>query len=187
MSHHDKRLRMLPLALLTAALMAGCNNASEQSSPAPTSTASQSQVTAVKHAQPAPVVHVNLDNHGRALRGYDAVAYFNDHQAIQGDEQYNVLWNDARWWFSSAANRDAFVKEPEKYAPAMGGFCTFGVVLGKKFDGDPSVWSITDGHLYVFLNEDVKVKFYQDENGNFQKVKSNWPTIEHQSPESLGN
>jgi len=45
---------------------------------------------------------------------------------------------------------------PEKYAPAFGGYCVFGVSVGKKFVGDPEVWRLVDGKL--FLNLDVNIQ-----------------------------
>ncbi|MEA5471074.1 hypothetical protein VB714_19525, partial [Spirulina sp. 06S082] len=65
------------------------------------------------------------------------------------------------------------------------GYCTFGVVLGKKFDGDPNVWSLYENKLYVFLNEEVKTKFFQDTKGNLEKVTATWPKISSKSPADL--
>ena len=31
----------------------------------------------------------------------------------------------------------AFKQDPDRYVPQYGGFCAFGVSVGKKFDGDP--------------------------------------------------
>ena len=31
-------------------------------------------------------------------------------------------WNDAKWYFASQANRDLFIKDPERYAPQYGGY-----------------------------------------------------------------
>ena len=74
----------------------------------------------------------------------------------------------------------------EKYAPKNGGYCTFGVVLKKKFDGDPNVWHVKDDSLYVFLNDEVKKKFLADEKGNLEKVTANWPEIKDTPKEELG-
>ncbi len=134
--------------------------------------------------QPNPI-ETNLDEQGRALRGYDPVAYFSDGKAIPGRTELSLSWNNSQWLFSSPENRDKFVNDPKKYAPANGGYCTFGVVLRKKLDGDPEVWSLLNGYLYIFLNEDVKDKFFQDEGGNLRKVIQNWPLIRDKAPEEL--
>ncbi|MEM9220753.1 MAG: YHS domain-containing (seleno)protein [Cyanobacteria bacterium P01_F01_bin.150] len=131
------------------------------------------------------LVHLNLDEEGIALRGYDPVAYFTEGEPVKGQKNYSFVWNDATWYFATAENRDLFSQEPEKYEPANGGYCTFGIVLRKKFDGDPQVWSVIKSRLYVFLNEDVQQKFLQDSTGNLQKVSANWPTIQFKAPEEL--
>jgi len=128
---------------------------------------------------------INVDEEGRALHGYDPVAYFTNGEPQAGDLQFTATWNGATWYFVNAENRDAFLENPEKYAPANGGYCTFGVVLGKKFDGDPNVWSIYNEDLFVFLNEEVKEKFLQDVEGNMAKVQDNWTSIMDKSPEEL--
>ena len=131
------------------------------------------------------LVHMNLDEEGIALRGYDPVAYFTEGEPVEGQKTHSFVWNDATWYFATAENRDAFSQDPEKYAPANGGYCTFGIVLRKKFDGDPQVWSVLKSRLYVFLNEDVQQKFLQDSAGNLQRVSANWPIIQFKDPEEL--
>ena len=130
-------------------------------------------------------LETNLDEQGRALRGYDPVAYFSEGKAIPGQTEFSLSWNNSTWLFSSPENRDEFVNNPKQYAPANGGYCTFGVVLGKKFDGDPEVWSLLNGYLYIFLNEEVREKFFQDEVGNLRKVVKNWPLIKDKAPDEL--
>ncbi len=128
---------------------------------------------------------INLDEQGRALRGYDPVAYFEVGSPIEGTGEFRFTWKGAEWQFVSAENRSKFEQNPEKYAPANGGYCTFGVVLSKKFDGDPEVWTLFKNRLYVFLNEEVKGKFLQDTAGNMEKIGKNWPKIEAIAPENL--
>lgn len=128
---------------------------------------------------------INVDEQGRALRGYDPVAYFTDGEAILGQEAHRFSWNGTEWFFATAENRDRFTQNPTHYAPSNGGYCTFGVVLRKKLDGNPEVWSIFNGDLYVFLNEEVREKFLQDKTGNLARVTENWPQIQDKSPEEL--
>lgn len=158
-------------------------NISQTKAVAATSSPSIPQAKSVQAAK--RLVHVNLDEEGIALRGYDPVSYFTEAEPIKGQKSYSVVWNNATWYFTSAENRDLFSQAPKKYAPANGGYCTFGIVLGKKFDGDPQVWSVIKSRLYVFLNEEVQSKFLQDSTGNLQKVTANWPVIQFKSPEEL--
>ncbi len=141
-------------------------------------------------AEPAPIVNMlqrpelNLDERGRALRGYDPVAYFTEGKAILGDEAIRETWDGADYMFATEANRAAFVEQPQRYLPAHGGFCTFGIVLEKKFDGDPEVWVLHDDELHVFLNQEVRGKFLSDES-NFARVEANWPRIRDQTAQEL--
>lgn len=65
---------------------------------------------------------VNKDIFGVAIKGYDTVAYFKEGRAVKGKSQFEFTWQDAQWRFSSAANRDLFAADPERYAPQYGGF-----------------------------------------------------------------
>jgi YHS domain-containing protein len=172
---------LLTLGILTIG-MSGCRSQSE----IPNAESLQKSVVHPETVQAEEnLVHMNLDEEGIALRGYDPVSYFTEGEPVKGQEAYSLVWNDAAWYFATAENRDLFSSEPEKYAPANGGYCTFGIVLRKKFDGDPKVWSVIKSRLYVFLNEDVQQKFLQDSTGNLQKVSANWPVIQFKSPEEL--
>ena len=132
-----------------------------------------------------PSVRINVDEQGRALRGYDPVAYFTEGKATQGQEEYSLVWEGTRWLFSTPEHRQQFLQNPEQYEPENGGYCTFGVVLSKKLDGDPEIWSIFDGYLYIFLNEEVREKFLQDKTGNLARVIENWPQIRDEAPSDL--
>jgi YHS domain-containing protein len=49
---------------------------------------------------------------------------------VPGDEEFSYQWKEAEWWFSSAAHRDAFAEDPERYAPQYGGFCAYAASQG---------------------------------------------------------
>lgn len=105
---------------------------------------------------------VNVDTAGIALQGYDPVAYFTDGKPTKGQPEYSAQHAGATYHFASAAHRDAFLQEPAKYAPAFGGFCAMGVVMEKKLDGDPSLWRIVDGKLYLNVNEAASKRWQED-------------------------
>ena len=128
---------------------------------------------------------LNVDELGRAVRGFDVVAYHQGGQAVSGDGAFSHRWGDADWLFSTAENRDAFAQEPERYAPANGGYCTFGVVLKKKLDVDPEIFLVEQDQLYLFLNPEVKEKFMADKDGNLQLVSAQWPEIAAKHPNEL--
>lgn len=121
-----------------------------------------------------------------ALKGYDAVAYFNDGNAVEGAEQFTYEWNGAKWRFASAANRDSFAGDPEKYAPQYGGYCAWAVGHGYTAKGDPEAWKIVDGKLYLNYSKDVQAKWVQDIPGYIEKGDQNWPNFLKDKPEHRG-
>ena len=65
---------------------------------------------------------LNKDKSDIAIKGYDPVAYFAENRALKGKEEFEYLYEGARWRFSSAAHRDLFAADPEHYMPQYGGF-----------------------------------------------------------------
>ncbi|MEM9215732.1 MAG: YHS domain-containing (seleno)protein [Cyanobacteria bacterium P01_F01_bin.150] len=173
----------LLLGLVVTIAMGGCTQSSQSSSEVPDAGLSAAQTEGVKASA---INHsINIDEKGRALRGHDPVAYFTKGEPVKGSPEFSFQWNDAEYYFATAENRDKFISNPAQYAPANGGYCTFGVVLAKKFDGDPAIWSVHKNRLHVFLNQEVQEKFLQDESGNLKRVAENWPIIQDKSPEEL--
>ena len=114
---------------------------------------------------------------GLAVHGYDVVAYFRGKGPTRGSDKYATAHAGATFRFASQENLDTFKTEPSKYEPAYGGFCAYGVALGKKFDGDPRFWKIVDGKLYLNLNADIQKEWSKEERPNITKADSNWAAI----------
>ena len=112
-----------------------------------------------------------------ALKGYDAVAYFTESAPVKGDDDFAYEWNGAKWLFSSAENRDAFVADPERYAPQYGGYCAWAVSQGYTASGDPKVWAIVDGKLYVNYDKKIGERWQQDTAGFIEAADENWPRV----------
>lgn len=113
-----------------------------------------------------------------AIRGYDPVAYFNEGKPMKGAAEHTYDWNGVTWKFASAANRDAFAAEPERYAPKYGGYCAWAVSQGYTAEIDPDAWKIVDGALYLNYSAGVQKKWAQDIPGNIAAAEGNWPKIE---------
>ncbi|MEM9174016.1 MAG: YHS domain-containing (seleno)protein [Myxococcota bacterium] len=94
--------------------------------------------------------HYDLDG-GLAIDGYDPVAYFTEGRATRGDAQYEVRFQGATYRFASAANRDAFDADPDRYRPAYGGWCAYAMSSGGQTSPDPTNFIIDDdGRLFLF-------------------------------------
>lgn len=124
-------------------------------------------------AQKSDIYVVN----GKAIGGYDPVAFFSSGKAVKGNEKFAYSWHGAQWLFATAQNLDSFKASPEKYAPQYGGYCAYGAAEGHKAPTQPDTWTIVDGKLYFNYNKDVKQLWVKDQEGNIKKADENWPNI----------
>lgn len=123
---------------------------------------------------------------GLAVHGFDPVAYFADGKPAQGSAEFSVVHGDATYRFASARNMKAFRANPDKYVPAFGGYCAYGVAVGAKFDGDPRYWKIVDGKLYLNLNREIQDTWLKNVPGYLDQANGIWKKIRHTDPASLG-
>src|SRR5688572_13139968 len=68
-----------------------------------------------------------IDKDKLANGGYDLVAYFTDNAPVKGSKQFVHEINGVKYQFASAAHRDLFKSNPEKYLPVCDGYCAWGV------------------------------------------------------------
>ena len=140
-----------------------------------------SLVLALAAAAPAAAVDEVFRTEEGAIRGYDPVAYHRLQQPVAGKPEFSHRWNDAEWHFVDAANRDAFAKDPVKYAPAFGGYCAFGASRGYKVSTEPAAFAIVDGVLYLNYSQPVQQTWNQDRPGYIAKAKQEWLTLESEA------
>jgi hypothetical protein len=115
-----------------------------------------------------------------AAGGYDVVAYFTAGRPVIGSPSFEHAWKGAKWRFATAASRDAFAAEPERYAPAYGGHCAWAASQGYRASGSPHAWRIVEGRL--FFNYDARVHRIWEGNiaGFVDSADRNWPAIVRQ-------
>lgn len=135
-----------------------------------------------------PAGHVSAQQQGKApvftdfksklaLDGHDPVAYFKAGKPLKGNPAHTLSWNGATWHFASAENKAAFAAKPEAFAPQYGGYCAWAVSEGYTAKGDPSVWRIVDGKLYLNYNASVQKGWEKDVPGRIAKGDRNWPAV----------
>ena len=112
-----------------------------------------------------------------AVSGYDPVAFFTDSKPVNGSPFITAEHRGATYYFASEEHKKLFTENPDKYAPQFGGYCAFGVGLGKLFPVDIRTWQVRDGKLYLNLNGDILKKFNADFEGNVAKAGKNWPGL----------
>ncbi len=120
-----------------------------------------------------------------AVQGYDVVSYQTGKRPIRGNGNFVAVYDGATYQFSSTANQKLFENNPEKFAPAYGGYCAFGASVGKKFIGDPEVWRVVDGKLYLNLDTGIQAEWLKDVPGRIQIADAKWRSIRDKNPASL--
>ncbi|MEO1328525.1 MAG: YHS domain-containing (seleno)protein [Pseudomonadota bacterium] len=129
-----------------------------------------------------------VDASGYAASGYDVVAYRSLQQApvgqpqpeaVPGKAEFTADWNGAKWAFASAENRDAFLSNPEYYAPQYDGHCAYGASIGNggkggKVPGNPNLWRIVDDKLYLNINTAVVGFWEENVPGHIKTADGNW-------------
>ncbi len=127
---------------------------------------------------PTQAAVLNLNEQGVMISGFDPVNYFTLGEPRKGSPELTTQHNGATYWFSSAENLALFRADPDRYTPEYGGFCSYGVRIGQKFDVDPYAWSIRDGRLFLQLDPGTRVVWQEDEAENVRIADILWPTVQ---------
>lgn len=112
-----------------------------------------------------------------AVGGFDSVAYHTQRVPVRGTPSFRVSWRGAEWRFSTAANRDAFVKEPSRYAPQFGGYCALAAAYGQKAPGDPRVFRLVNGKLYLNRDTSAQSQWDRDQANLIRQGEQKWPSV----------
>jgi len=60
-----------------------------------------------------------------AIQGYDPVSYFKQNKAMKGKKEIFATYDGVIYQFSSATNKEAFLKNPASFEPQYGGWCAY--------------------------------------------------------------
>lgn len=112
-----------------------------------------------------------------AVAGYDTVAYHKEMKPVPGKDEFMYTWKGAVWRFASKENLDAFVSNPDKYAPQYGGYCAYAVAHNGLSPGNPRHWKIVDGKLYLNIDGSVQTKWERQQDDFIKRGDTNWPTV----------
>jgi YHS domain-containing protein len=126
-------------------------------------------------AKTAPV-YTGLFNNV-AVSGYDPVAYFTAGRPMKGDPKFKTTYQGAEFRFASAANLAKFKANPAAFAPQYGGYCAWAVSQGYTASGDPNVWKIVGGKLYLNYNAEIGQRWSANIPGFIKSGDANWPKL----------
>lgn len=128
-----------------------------------------------------------IDSTGFAVSGFDVVAYHdleqasvnsNQPAAIPGKAHITAEYNGATFAFASEKNRKTFLQNPAKFAPQYDGHCAYGVAVNNKVPGNPNLWRIVDGKLYLNITKTIADRWVKDIPGNLARSEVIWPELE---------
>jgi YHS domain-containing protein len=135
-----------------------------------------------------------VDPTGFAVSGYDVVAYFDLPQAevgqaqpaaVPGKKNITSTYNGATFSFSSEQNKARFDADPASFVPQYDGHCAYGAAKGGKVPGNPNLWRIVDGKLYLNITPNVVGFWEEDIPGNLELSETNWVSLEPQAASEM--
>ncbi|WP_445452809.1 YHS domain-containing (seleno)protein [Flavobacterium sp. 25HG05S-40] len=116
-----------------------------------------------------------------AIQGYDPLAYFTQKKAVKGKSTIAASFEGVTYYFSTTANKDAFVKNPVAYEPQYGGWCAYAMgANGEKVEINPETFKIVDGKLNLYYNaffNNTLKSWNKDEVNLKNKADANWKKI----------
>lgn len=136
-------------------------------------------------AQSGLLPRLNTADNGLWVDGYDPVAYFVDGKAIEGSSKFTHSHAGAIFRFASQAHKDLFIKDPERYLPAYGGWCAYAMgAKNEKVEVDPETFKIKNGKLYLFYNRfftNTLDDWNEDEQRLLPAADRNWAAFKHRN------
>ena len=110
------------------------------------------------------------------LEGHDAVAYFTRGAAISGQPSITSRHRGLVWRFASTENQAEFERNPSKYMPQFGGYCSNGINYAVPWGGGgaENTWRVYRGKLYVFGGQKARDHFEMETELNLQRAHHYW-------------
>jgi hypothetical protein len=92
---------------------------------------------------------------------------------VPGLPEIEYEWDERRYRFASAADRELFKADPARYAPQFSDFCAMSLANGELVEANPENWLISDGKLYIFGKTVGPALFQHDLAGNVARANQN--------------
>jgi hypothetical protein len=114
---------------------------------------------------------------GLAIHGFDPVAYFSEAKPVPGKAECEHLFSGATWRFRNEGNRAAFIAAPDAYLPRFGGYDALAMARGVAVPGNPLVWLMFAGRLYLFHSSQSRAAFAADPRTAVAAADETWPQV----------
>lgn len=125
----------------------------------------------------AAIAQYNLSEGTLALKGHDPVAYFESGKPQPGKPEFTSRYRGVTYRFTSSDSRVKFADNPEKYAPAYGGWCATAMAEGRRVEIDPGNFKVTNGRLFLFYKGwlgDARKEWNKDEENLTARADEHW-------------
>ena len=100
---------------------------------------------------------------GLALGGHDPVAYRDAKpSAAKGKDSVTHVYRGVTYRFRDAASRTRFLADPAGHEPRVGGWDPLALAQGTRTAGDPTLFLVHDGGLYLFADATSRDAFAKD-------------------------
>jgi YHS domain-containing protein len=98
-----------------------------------------------------------------ALEGYCPVCVIEMKKWVRGNPSIQATYDGKTYYFPGEDQKRMFTSAPDKYVPALGGDCTVCMAdMGARSPGSIRHSALSQNRLYLFPNENMKVKFASD-------------------------
>lgn len=120
-----------------------------------------------------------VDTHtGVGLGGFDPVEFFLSKQTVSGNPDLQVSMRSgslrSTFYFSTIANRDAFLQSPQIYLPRFGGHCAMQLARGREVTGNPRIWALYRNRLFLFHSAQLRDEWLTSPGGFAAKGEKLW-------------
>ncbi|ESR22662.1 YHS domain-containing (seleno)protein [Lutibaculum baratangense] len=121
---------------------------------------------------------------GFAIGGHDPVSYFAG-RATTGSADHQAMWGGVGWRFVNEGNREAFLRDPEVYVPAFGGHCATALARGERVEGDPRLFALHRGRVYLFHSAEARARFLKEPDRMAASARAGWARVAPHAPAEL--
>lgn len=111
------------------------------------------------------------------IAGYDTTSYFRVGRPINGAVRHTVRWSGATWRFRTEKQAAAFRSNPKAFAPQFGAYCTGGLSQKHAVYGQPTIWRLYKGKVYLFATRYGSRRFDRNPEGVIRAARAYWETL----------
>lgn len=111
---------------------------------------------------------------------FDPVSYFKSPEPKTGNSAITEVYDGVTYYFVSEANRKLFKKDPTKFLPQFGGWCSMTLAMGKTTRPTYSNYLIENGKLYLFertLSVNGKELWLKAPKANYESALKNYNAL----------